>query len=299
MLRAALLAVGLALVAAASATATPTFVARGPFGDSPFATTDEAGGAIAFAPPGPAGALSPCPGGERLIDGLTIRRMSDLAAVGTLGDGSSPPAQVRCLRADGGLAVGFSSDRLSRRGRLVRLTPGAARLLAKGPWGMAALGERRSALAAVNPAGTLVVVDNRTGRRRVVRRTPRNCVDLELSPDQTRVAETVSGRPTNQAHVHDLSRRTSLRRRVDGHDLVWFRRDRIAAVAYDNHARVYDARLRRPSKRFLVRDGGVFAARGDLWWVRDGELHRRGGAGYPKKLELPARGPLIPVPSGP
>ena len=281
----------------------PAFIARGPFGDSPFAITDGAGKPISYAPANPSnrrpGALSPCPGGEYLFNGLTIRRISDLAPVGTLGDGRQP-AEMRCLRADGRAAVGFTTSRLSTRGKLVRLTPGHMRTLAKGPWAMAALGDRRSALAAINPGGTLVLVDNTSGRRRVVRRANRNCVDLELSPDQTQVAETVSkhrGERVTQAFIHDLSRRTSLRRRIDGHDLVWYRRNRIAAVTYDNHARLYDARLRPVSKPFLVSDGGTFGARGDLWWIREGELNRRGADGFPAKLELPIRGPLLPIPT--
>lgn len=277
----------------------PSFIARGPFDGRPFATTDAMGRAIAYAPArsGSTGALSACPGGDHLLDGVTIRRTSDLEAVGTLGDGDGgAPAQVRCLSADGQVAVGFTASRDGARGTLVRLTPGAARPLAKGPWAMAALGSRRSALAAIHPAGTLVVVDNATGSRRVVRRARRACVDLELSPGERRVAETVSGRPVTQALVHDLARRRALRRRVEGHDLVWFRRDRIAVVGYDNHARVYDARLRPVSPRFLASDGSAFAASGDLWWIRSGELHRRGAPGYPVKLTLITRGPLVPVP---
>lgn len=298
MVRVLVIGICLALTVAASAAAEPAFIARGPFGDAPFAITDATGRPLAYASgerlPG---ALSACPGGTHMLDGLTIRRISDLAVVGTLAGGRAP-GEIRCLSADGTKAVGFTSDRLSTRGELVRLTPEGSRTLAKGRWALAALGARRTALAAVQPAGTLVVVDNASGRRRVVRRQRRNGVDVELSPDETRVAETVAkrrGERATQAFVHDLSQGTSVRRRIEGHDLVWYRADRIASVTYDNHAWLYDPALRRVSNRFGVSDGSTFGASGDLWWIRGGELHRRGAAGFPMKLELPVRGPLIPL----
>ena len=292
------LATGLTLLAAS-----PAFIAQGPFGDSPFAITDGTGQPIAYAPANPDDrsprALSACPGGEFLVDGRVVRRISDLAQVATLGS-RRWPGHVRCVRADGMAAVGFRSNTLSSRGELVRLTPGRTRTLARGPWALAALGERRSALAAVNPGGTLVVVDHSSARRRVIRRASRNGVDLELSPDERRVVEAVSkrrGERATTAFVHDLDGRSSLRRRIDGHDLVWYGRNRIAAVTYDNHARVYDARLRPVSKRFVASDGATFGAFGGLWWVRGGMLHRRGAEGYPVKLDLVTRGPLIPIPA--
>jgi hypothetical protein len=282
----------------------PAFIARGPFGDSPFAITDGAGKPIVYAPaeaerrlPGTF-SLSPCPGGRYLLDDLTIRRVGDLVAVGVLGNGGKAPQEIRCIRADGQAAVGFTRNFAGSRGELGRFQPGSVKRLAKGPWAMAALGDRRSALAAIQPGGTLVLVDNATGSRRIVRRANRNCVDLEFSPDQRKIAETVSRRGrerVGKAFIHDLVKRTSLERFVDGYDFVWFAKDGIASVTYDNHARIYDARLRPKGARFLASDGGTFGAWGDLWWIRDGALHMRGADSPPAKLELAVRGPLIPI----
>lgn len=208
--------------------------------------------------------MSLCPGGQRSVEmvggyrndegrRVEVRRISDLKVVSST---SSPrswtdnyvfPLGAVCTSEDGSAVVfarGFSNDALYTE--LTRFESGTAKVIHRGTTTEAALGRRKAFLA---KRKKIVMVDLRSGDKRVLRRYPRRVSQLTLTPDGTRLSFVIGARSREGELVVARSRTGKVTaRRLVGESvysrLAWAGDDELVLRGSSRTALVYDRSLR-------------------------------------------------------